>query len=75
MVTVSSMWLSGRETGWAVVLVLEPLIDRPPTDVGPPPGTLVVDDDGRPFRTSGNNGRPAYEFPLGGQKWSKSAGG
>ncbi|MFD5858085.1 helix-turn-helix domain-containing protein [Streptomyces chartreusis] len=38
-------------------------------------GTLVLDDDGRPFRTSGNNGRPAYEFPLGGQKWSKSAGG
>ncbi|MGW6891460.1 helix-turn-helix domain-containing protein [Streptomyces chartreusis] len=38
-------------------------------------GTLVVDDDGRPFRTSGNNGRPAYEFPLGGHKWSKSAGG
>ncbi|QKZ24270.1 helix-turn-helix domain-containing protein [Streptomyces chartreusis] len=38
-------------------------------------GTLVVDDDGRPFRTSGNNGRPAYEFPLGGQKWSKSVGG
>ncbi|GAA3559920.1 transcriptional regulator [Streptomyces osmaniensis] len=38
-------------------------------------GTLLVDDDGRPFRTSGNNGRPAYEFPLGGQKWSKSAGG
>ncbi|MFM9588648.1 helix-turn-helix domain-containing protein [Streptomyces scabiei] len=32
-------------------------------------GTLVVDDDGRPFRTSGNNGRPAYEYPLGGPKW------
>ncbi|MDT0392160.1 helix-turn-helix domain-containing protein [Streptomyces dubilierae] len=32
-------------------------------------GTLTVDDRGRPFRTSGNNGRPAYEFPLGGQKW------
>ncbi|MGW5474598.1 helix-turn-helix domain-containing protein [Streptomyces chartreusis] len=38
-------------------------------------GTLVVDDDGRPFRTSGNNGRPAYEFPLGAQQWSKSVGG
>ncbi|MFE5813364.1 helix-turn-helix domain-containing protein [Streptomyces sp. NPDC056479] len=38
-------------------------------------GTLVVDDDGKPFRTSGNNGRPAYEFPLGGQKWLKSIGG
>ncbi|MGX1561121.1 helix-turn-helix domain-containing protein [Streptomyces sp. NPDC055506] len=32
-------------------------------------GTLTVDDEGRPFRTSGNNGRPAYEFPLGGDKW------
>ncbi|MGI5427705.1 helix-turn-helix domain-containing protein [Streptomyces sp. CA-179760] len=32
-------------------------------------GTLTVDDKGRPFRTSGNNGRPAYEFPLGGDKW------
>jgi hypothetical protein len=32
-------------------------------------GTLIVDDDGRPFRTSGNNGRPAYEYPLGGPKW------
>ncbi|MFF3686610.1 helix-turn-helix domain-containing protein [Streptomyces sp. NPDC002187] len=38
-------------------------------------GTLVVDDGGKPFRTSGNNGRPAYEFPLGGEKWLKSAGG
>ncbi|MFF9204129.1 helix-turn-helix domain-containing protein [Streptomyces sp. NPDC014986] len=32
-------------------------------------GTLTVDDEGRPFRTSGNNGRPAYEFPLGGDGW------
>ncbi|MER7480630.1 helix-turn-helix transcriptional regulator [Streptomyces sp. NPDC126510] len=32
-------------------------------------GTLTVDDHGRPFRTSGNNGRPAYEFPLGGEEW------
>ncbi|MFF7795836.1 helix-turn-helix domain-containing protein [Streptomyces sp. NPDC007991] len=32
-------------------------------------GTLTVDDRGRPFRTSGNNGRPAYEFPLGGDTW------
>ncbi|MFJ8593278.1 helix-turn-helix domain-containing protein [Streptomyces sp. NPDC093598] len=32
-------------------------------------GTLTVDDHGRPFRTSGNNGRPAYEFPLDGEKW------
>ncbi|MFE1881952.1 helix-turn-helix domain-containing protein [Streptomyces diastatochromogenes] len=34
-------------------------------------GTLRVDDHGRPFRTSGNNGRPAYEFPLGGSGWVK----
>ncbi|MET8565914.1 helix-turn-helix transcriptional regulator [Streptomyces flaveolus] len=32
-------------------------------------GTLVIDDAGRPFRTSGDNGRPAYAFPLGGEKW------
>ncbi|MER6159990.1 helix-turn-helix transcriptional regulator [Streptomyces sp. NPDC001868] len=32
-------------------------------------GTLTLDDNGQPFRTSGNNGRPAYEFPLGGSKW------
>ncbi|WP_187284352.1 hypothetical protein [Streptomyces sp. uw30] len=38
-------------------------------------GTVVVDDGGRPFRTSGNNGRPAYEFPLGGQKWLNSPEG
>ncbi|MGW1615012.1 helix-turn-helix domain-containing protein [Streptomyces sp. NPDC002285] len=38
-------------------------------------GTLVIDDNGKPFRTSGNNGRPAYEFPLGGEKWLKSTGG
>ncbi|MFC7513296.1 hypothetical protein ACFQV4_37585 [Streptomyces thermocarboxydus] len=22
-----------------------------------------------PFRTSGNKGRPAYEFPIGGDGW------
>ncbi|MET8895096.1 helix-turn-helix domain-containing protein [Streptomyces albogriseolus] len=32
-------------------------------------GTLRVDDEGRPFRTSGNKGRPAYEFPIGGDGW------
>ncbi|MGW1728737.1 helix-turn-helix domain-containing protein [Streptomyces sp. NPDC002306] len=32
-------------------------------------GTLRIDDHGRPFRTSGANGRPAYEFPLGGSAW------
>jgi hypothetical protein len=32
-------------------------------------GIPTLNDDGRPFRTSGNNGRPAYEYPLGGPKW------
>ncbi|MET9451614.1 helix-turn-helix domain-containing protein [Streptomyces cinerochromogenes] len=36
-------------------------------------GTLVVDDAGRPFRTSGSNGRPAYAFPLGGEKWQPAS--
>ncbi|MFH9676410.1 helix-turn-helix domain-containing protein [Streptomyces sp. NPDC017405] len=36
-------------------------------------GTLVIDDAGHPFRTSGNNGRPAYAFPLGGQKWKPAS--
>ncbi|MFH8802659.1 helix-turn-helix domain-containing protein [Streptomyces sp. NPDC017936] len=35
-------------------------------------GTLTVDDEGKPFRTSGNNGRPAYEFPLGGSAWERA---
>jgi transcriptional regulator with XRE-family HTH domain len=34
-------------------------------------GVLQVDDHGRTFRTSGNNGRPGYEFPLGGSGWVK----
>ncbi|WP_425577926.1 helix-turn-helix domain-containing protein [Streptomyces glaucus] len=32
-------------------------------------GTVTVNDDGRPFRTSGNNGRPAYEFSLSSDEW------
>lgn len=32
-------------------------------------GTLRVDDDGRPFRTSGNLARPAYAHPLGWTEW------
>ncbi|WP_055603004.1 transcriptional regulator [Streptomyces aureus] len=32
-------------------------------------GTLRVDDDGRPFRTSGNLARPAYAYPLGWTEW------
>ncbi|MEU5539666.1 helix-turn-helix domain-containing protein [Streptomyces sp. NPDC020362] len=35
-------------------------------------GVLRIDDHGRPFHTSGNNGRPAYEFPLGGSGWVKA---
>ncbi|MGW5636369.1 helix-turn-helix domain-containing protein [Streptomyces sp. NPDC003832] len=36
-------------------------------------GNLVIDDGGEPFRTSGNNGRPSYEFPLGAEGWGPSA--
>ncbi|WP_329619853.1 helix-turn-helix domain-containing protein [Streptomyces sp. NBC_01255] len=32
-------------------------------------GTLKIDNKGKPFRTSGHNGRPGYEFPLGGDGW------
>ncbi|WP_030759511.1 MULTISPECIES: helix-turn-helix domain-containing protein [unclassified Streptomyces] len=32
-------------------------------------GTLAIDHNGRPFRTSGRDGRPRYEFPLGGEGW------
>ncbi|WP_318656293.1 hypothetical protein [Streptomyces resistomycificus] len=33
-------------------------------------GVLRIDDNGRPFRTSGRAGRPAYSFPLGDSEWS-----
>ncbi|MEU0788064.1 helix-turn-helix domain-containing protein [Streptomyces sp. NPDC006173] len=36
-------------------------------------GTVRVDDHGKPFRTSGNVGRPAYDHPLGGSEWGKAA--
>ncbi|WBO64633.1 helix-turn-helix domain-containing protein [Streptomyces camelliae] len=36
-------------------------------------GTLLIGDNGRPLRTSGNNGRPAYAFPLGGNTWKPAA--
>ncbi|WP_329095763.1 helix-turn-helix domain-containing protein [Streptomyces sp. NBC_01439] len=32
-------------------------------------GTLKIDHNGRPFRTSGRGGRTGYEFPLGGEGW------
>ncbi|MFI9821139.1 helix-turn-helix domain-containing protein [Streptomyces sp. NPDC052013] len=35
-------------------------------------GTVRVDDNGRPFRTSGNVGRPAYNHPLGSSEWGRS---
>ncbi|MEU2515809.1 helix-turn-helix domain-containing protein [Streptomyces syringium] len=33
-------------------------------------GTLRIDDQGRPFRTSGSAGRPSYQRPLGDTRWS-----
>lgn len=35
-------------------------------------GTLAIDHNGRPFRTSGRDGRPRYEFPLGGEGWVRA---
>ncbi|MFD7032205.1 transcriptional regulator, partial [Streptomyces sp. NPDC059917] len=37
---------------------------------GPRHGTLTIDNNGKPFRTSGHTGRPGYEFPLGGNGWA-----
>ncbi|TLS46881.1 helix-turn-helix domain-containing protein [Streptomyces montanus] len=34
-------------------------------------GTVRVDDNGKPFRTSGNVGRPAYNYPLGDSEWGR----
>ncbi|MER7498191.1 helix-turn-helix domain-containing protein [Streptomyces pharetrae] len=36
-------------------------------------GTLRIGDGDQPFRTSGNNGRPAYDFPLGDSGWGPAA--
>ncbi|MCA1222737.1 helix-turn-helix domain-containing protein [Streptomyces sp. 8L] len=35
-------------------------------------GTLRLDDQGRPFRTSGAAGRPAYDYPLGDDNWERA---
>ncbi|MFK0045210.1 helix-turn-helix domain-containing protein [Streptomyces sp. NPDC090741] len=35
-------------------------------------GTVRIDNSGKPFRTSGHNGRPGYEFPLGGDGWVRA---
>ncbi|MFE3882402.1 hypothetical protein ACFXPQ_05690 [Streptomyces lydicus] len=32
-------------------------------------GTLRIDGNGEPFHTSGMEGRPQYDYPLGGSKW------
>nr|WP_202502023.1 helix-turn-helix transcriptional regulator [Streptomyces sp. SID5785] len=32
-------------------------------------GTVRIDNDGTPFRTSANEGRPGYHYPLGGSEW------
>ncbi|MGP3967238.1 helix-turn-helix domain-containing protein [Streptomyces sp. 6N223] len=38
-------------------------------------GTVRIDDDGRPFRTSGNAARPAYDYPLGyNDRWEVADG-
>jgi hypothetical protein len=32
-------------------------------------GTIRIDNDNTPFRTSANTGRPGYDYPLGGNDW------
>ncbi|MDN0198337.1 helix-turn-helix domain-containing protein [Streptomyces sp. S.PNR 29] len=32
-------------------------------------GTVHIDNDGTPFRTSAGTGRPGYDYPLGGGEW------
>ncbi|MFJ2603635.1 helix-turn-helix domain-containing protein [Streptomyces sp. NPDC087425] len=32
-------------------------------------GTVHIDNNGTPFRTSGDVGRPGYDYPLGGSEW------
>ena len=38
-------------------------------------GTVHIDDDGSPFRTSADVGRPGYDYPLGGSEWIERVGG
>ncbi|MFF7134463.1 MULTISPECIES: helix-turn-helix domain-containing protein [unclassified Streptomyces] len=38
-------------------------------------GTVHIDDEGRPFRTSADVGRPGYDYPLGGSEWIERVGG
>jgi len=36
-------------------------------------GTTRIDDHGKPFRTSGSQGRPVYEYLVGGTEWFRVA--
>ncbi|MYV52186.1 transcriptional regulator [Streptomyces sp. SID3212] len=38
-------------------------------------GTVHIDNDGTPFRTSAGAARPGYDYPLGGGEWIKREGG
>ncbi|MFJ1647602.1 helix-turn-helix domain-containing protein [Streptomyces sp. NPDC088258] len=37
-------------------------------------GTVRIDSDGTPFRTSAGAGRPGYDYPLGGGEWIEREG-
>lgn len=37
-------------------------------------GTVHLDNDGTPFRTSAGLGRPGYDYPLGGGEWTPREG-
>ncbi|MGY0068207.1 helix-turn-helix domain-containing protein [Streptomyces sp. QTS137] len=37
-------------------------------------GTVHIDGDGAPFRTSTGTGRPGYDYPLGGSEWIEREG-
>nr|WP_128379726.1 helix-turn-helix transcriptional regulator [Streptomyces cavernae] len=37
-------------------------------------GTIRIDNDGTPFRTSANVNRPGYDYPLGGSEWIERIG-
>jgi hypothetical protein len=37
-------------------------------------GVQRIDDHGKPFRTSGSAGRPAYHYPLGSAAWETDPG-
>lgn len=38
-------------------------------------GTVRIDNNGTPFRTSADVGRPGYDYPLGGSDWITRMGG